>query len=217
MKVETVIYKMLIEGTGSALCDSGGDNNRNWQQNQKRSLKDFQNDPDVSWDGDSYTISLFHYLKNALVIDGICNDFNNINIGSDWTSEDFYGVGAKAENFVKELNFEIGRTFNSYNGESALSQVIQGTWISLGDRQYLILQIHQGCDVRGGYTDARLFYVPEYENGAFLEDVYGTVTRKDGQVVQVDNMYNGYSLTDEDGVEIKITESDKVELELTEV
>ena len=35
-----VIYKMLTESTGKHFLDSGGENGRNWQRNQKKSFKD---------------------------------------------------------------------------------------------------------------------------------------------------------------------------------
>ena len=214
MKVEKLIYKMLTEGTGEALCDSGGAYGRHWQKNQKRSFNDFNNDVEVEWDGDDYTISVYHYLANSLELNGICNTFNSqFKIMADWESN-IYGVSAKAEKWLKDCHFEIKRSFNSYNGESALSQVIQGTWLDLAGKPYLLLQIHRGCDVRGGYTDAKLFYCPD--ESALIENVIGTITRKNGQYVNVDNLYNGYSLTSEDGKEIKITTDDKVELYLIE-
>lgn len=61
---------------------------------------------------------------------------------------------------------------NSYNGESSLSDVIQYTYFTFepdytranqpeilpGDT-YVLLQIHRGADVRGGYTEPYLFRV----------------------------------------------------------
>lgn len=214
MNVKKIIYKMLVENTGKALCDSGGAYGRHWQENQKKTMKDFENEPDVKWDGEYYIISVFHYLVNGLEIDNICQMFNKKFVpAKDWESTEFYGVSAKGEAFLlNDLGMEAIRTFNSYNGDSALSQVIQGTWLKFNDKQYLLLQIHNGCDVRGGYTDARLFYCPAFEDGALTEDVHGIVTKVDGQEIRVDNIYNGYSLTDEQGQEVTINDSDKVEL-----
>jgi len=207
---------MLTENTGKALCDSGGAYNRHWQENQKRSLADFENEKSVKWEGDYYSISVFHYLVNGLELDNICDAFNSAYTPCEnWDSE-LYGVSEKGESFlINDLGMEIKRTFNSYNGESALSQVIQGTWLEFNEKNYLLLQIHNGCDVRGGYTDARLFYCPEFENGALLEDVYGVIKKENGKEISVDNSYNGYSLTDEDNKEIEISENDKVELFLS--
>ena len=52
---------------------------------------------------------------------------------------------------------------NTYNGEDALSRTLQYTAFGvdeddfLPEGSYVALQIHGGADVRGGYTDARLF------------------------------------------------------------
>ena len=46
------------------------------------------------------------------------------------------------------------------------------------------------------------------------EDVYGDITKKDGTIIRVDNMYNGNSLTTEDGREVEVEEGDKVSIEL---
>ena len=54
---------------------------------------------------------------------------------------------------------------NTYNYESVLSQTIQFIMFSDGyDNIYVCLQIHNGCDVRAGYTLPKIFYVenPEY-------------------------------------------------------
>ena len=37
--IEEVIYKMLTENTGVHMCDSGGENGRHWQRNQKKNLQ----------------------------------------------------------------------------------------------------------------------------------------------------------------------------------
>jgi hypothetical protein len=50
MKIENLVYKMLTTSTGIALMDSGGDDGRAWQRNIKRTLKDFENDPEVELD-----------------------------------------------------------------------------------------------------------------------------------------------------------------------
>ena len=48
---------------------------------------------------------------------------------------------------------------NTYNGEDLLSQVIQFTLFRIDFTDYVALQIHGGCDVRGGYTAPRIFEV----------------------------------------------------------
>lgn len=224
---ERVIAKMLTENTGTHMLDSGGAYGRNWQRNTGKKIGDFRREKSVTWDkATGYTINLFHYLAKDLRIDPVCESFNKCFVpAKDWDGgelEEVYGVSKAGVEWLKEKGFQFKRTFNSYNGDSALSQVIQGTWLEWpdspysGDRgYYLLLQIHGGCDVRGGYTDARLFYVPGYADGALLEDVYGTITRKSGRQIRVSNLYDGVTLGDEDtGAAIEMHDDDDVELYL---
>ena len=47
---------------------------------------------------------------------------------------------------------------NSYNGDCDLSQTIQFVHVGdIYDNDMIALSIHNGCDVRGGYTDYKFF------------------------------------------------------------
>ncbi|MCK9567466.1 hypothetical protein M0R72_00790 [Candidatus Pacearchaeota archaeon] len=48
-------------------------------------------------------------------------------------------------------------TVNTYNGEDMLSQVLLYTYFTWNNEAYIVLQIHGGADVRGGYTKPRVF------------------------------------------------------------
>jgi hypothetical protein len=54
-KIERVIFGMLTENTGVALCDSGGENGRMWQKNQGKTIEDFAKEAAVLYDLDFYT------------------------------------------------------------------------------------------------------------------------------------------------------------------
>ena len=45
MLTAKIIYKMLTESTGKHMLDSGGAYGRHWERNQKKSFKDFKNEP----------------------------------------------------------------------------------------------------------------------------------------------------------------------------
>lgn len=233
---EQQIFEMLVECTGTAMCDSGGAYGRNWENNQKKTLADFDNEPEVRLEfyegkAETYTISVFHYLTKQLELDAICREFNNIK-ADDWDCEDYYGVSAKAGEVLERYNVEIGQGWNSYNGESSLSQVIQGTYVRIAGNSYVVLQIHGGCDVRGGYTDAKLFrIVNSYGEYLAPEDVGGSIIPPDADlktpplphcghivqndVIRFDNGYDGYSLRDENDIEIEFKETDNVSLSLS--
>ena len=235
---EQQIYEMLVECTGRAMCDSGGAYGRNWEQNQGKTLADFEKEPEVKLEfyqgiAEYYVISAFHYLTKQLEIDGICQEFNDLP-SDDWDCEDYNGVSTKAGKLLDHYNVEIGEGWSSYNGESSLSQVIQGTYVKIAGNDYAVLQIHGGCDVRGGCTDAKLFkIVNSYGEYLAPEDVFGTITPKDADtktpalpgcehikaddLIRFSNSYDGYSLRNDDDYseELEIKETDNVSIGLS--
>ncbi len=48
-------------------------------------------------------------------------------------------------------------TVNTYNGEDLLSQTIQYVYFTIDRGEFVVLRVHGGCDVRGGYTDPVVF------------------------------------------------------------
>lgn len=182
MNAKTLIYKMLTEDTGRHFLDSGGAYGRNWERNQGKTLENFESAPTATlevyrWERDgkvsydfSPTVSLFHHLTECLELDDLCLEFNALPV-ADWDSE-FYGVSAEGENWLKFSGFtEDGDSFNSYNWSANFSQTIQGQFLDLDGEKYVLLQIHGGCDVRGGYTNARLFKIRSGETySVFSED-----------------------------------------------
>jgi len=167
METKQIIYEMLTENTGTHPLDSGFANGRMWQKNQVKTIDDFENEEVEKYElhkwNDNYelerTLSVYHYLKD-LETDDICNEFNWLQHHSDnWESDcEPYGVSVEAWEYLNyEFKVDRDRIFNTYNGDSDLSQVLQGANIRINDEPYIILQIHGGADVRGGYTDAKLF------------------------------------------------------------
>lgn len=183
MQVKELIYKMLTTSTGKHMLDSGGENGRHWQKNQIKTIEDFEREPsaviDVSkyeregvieWDCYPY-LSLYHHLKNALTLDPLCDEFNALPV-EDWRGE-YFGVSDSGMEWLQNNGFKSeGDSWNSYNWSSNFSQDVQGVRLKRAgeytDEYYTLLQIHQGADIRGGYTDAKLFKL-ESEDGFLYE------------------------------------------------
>ncbi|MDB9801094.1 hypothetical protein OAB94_01830 [Flavobacteriaceae bacterium] len=177
MDIERLVYNMLTENTGKHFLDSGGDSGRMWQRNASLTLQNFKDVPEEEIRFDftngwfERNVSVFHYLTNNLELDNICDNFNMLQddpvsyTGEDCmqSNYDIYGVTQRAMDYLEELNdVHCDYTFNTYNGDSDLSQILQGTWIRLNDHErYLVLQIHNGADARGGYTNAKLFKIDD--------------------------------------------------------
>lgn len=199
--MEKTIYNMLVENTGTHMLDSGWVGGRKWEENQWKTLQDFRDEKEVefklyeNWEY-TYTINLFHFLnRGGLEIDEIAREFNEIE-SEDWNGE-YYGVSEKQQEFLDAREFEKKSEFNSYNHNSNLSQVIQGTVVgnAYGDL-YLLLQIHGGADVRWGYTDAKMFKI--VEDSWIIESVDGEI---DG--ARISNFYDGDTLRYDDDLEVE--------------
>lgn len=156
MNLEEKIYTILTTGTGRHFLDSGGDSGRHWQRNQLKSIDLFKEEPRAVMDEwGEVTISLFHHLVDALKVTRL----------SEALDEELYAFSKEREGsyledieaFIEHIGAEEGYSENSYNRESNLSQVIQYQTFALGGTEYVALQVHQGADVRGGYTRPYIF------------------------------------------------------------
>ena len=168
-----IIYQMLTESTGKNMLDSGGEDNRRWQINQKKSIEDFENEPylillDQDSDYPYFLKSTYHHL-----VDSCTYLPNNNQHLAEWIEQDKYHWADNPEGRSLDCMYDIEqymkekyelepRIINTYNGESSLTQTLQ--FISLGDTyesDIIALSIHNGADVRGGYTDYKIFKICE--------------------------------------------------------
>ncbi|MEM4977366.1 MAG: hypothetical protein QXT64_08590 [Desulfurococcaceae archaeon] len=171
--LERLVHEMLVENTGAHILDYGAVYGRHWEINRK--IKDFRKTPTVEvtvWkDGwIDVEINVFHFLTWAFDRDEICEKLE----------KEFYEFAESRDGswfklmreFAKEVlrekyGYEVLEHWNTYNFEcNLLSQVLQGiTFKVKGDDYYVMLQVHNGCDVRGGYTKPRFLKlaVDEYD------------------------------------------------------
>lgn len=212
--VEVQVVDMLLENTGQHFLDSGGDKGRQWQRNQD---KIFQDEPRVDyevWNGEiSDTVSAYHYLTEILDTDEYSYEVNQyLRSDVDEDGDACHWIEDCKERLQNSEEFSeiewIGKMENTYNYENNLSQVFLSHIFKnpYTDEVYCLFQLHGGADVRGGYTTTRCFKLEGYLTGQV--DVYGSV---DG--VEVTNSYNGYSLTTDDGEEVKATEDSEIDLD----
>lgn len=168
-----VIKNMMCENTGRNLLDSGDVYGRHYEENQNGIMTGPQK-VDFWTDGEKETelnpiVPLYDFLTYSLEIDEEANIYNNRFYNYIGAHDlDPYSV-VDIEDTIKVIGEYSGyadlEVINTYNYESVLSQVIQFILFSDGyDNVYVCLQIHNGCDVRGGYTLPKIFYVqdPEY-------------------------------------------------------
>jgi hypothetical protein len=157
------LYEMMTENTGKHFLDSGMSEGRHWQQNQKLSVSDFLARPKATLEtkyGTHVTLDLFHFLNDRVELTNKAQALQ-----SDWES---FVTDDNALSFYDCETMETWSGFanegtqktdiaNSYNWDNYLSQTIQYVTFENSGRYFVLLQIHNGADVRGGYTLPQVF------------------------------------------------------------
>ena len=178
-KTESVIHDMLTENTGAHMLDSGGAYGRMWEKN--RSIKDFRDIPQIrvttnEWDKKEFTLhrSLFHLLNDHLTFDADMNyRFNRFCKSKD--QKDNYWSMSIADFIEKKLEVKTIIEEYTYNLETNLDQDFCFTiFADHDDKVYAIIQTHNGCDARGGFSTPKVFRLnDDWENLVVkLRDVY---------------------------------------------
>lgn len=174
MHLDKILVSMLAENTGAHMLDSGGAHGRNYQRNKGKSLADWRKMPEATVCAELSThsktggyfvaeISVFHFLSKCLdSYDAKLTrqlwrfDARKANEREGWMQN----VDAWLEEIGAEDGELGGGWINTYNGDDSVSQTLQYRPFSLDGAEFVALQIHGGCDVRGGYTRPRVFALP---------------------------------------------------------
>lgn len=172
-----IIAEMLKENTGNHFLDSGDIYGRNYERNKDR---DFDKENPVTLKFSMYgnnkieinfSYNIYHWLNERVSFN---EHFDNL--FSEFSKDRDESWLELMEEFPEWLNdngFETSdaTTANSYNHQGLLSQVIQYNVFTVNGYMIVSLQIHGGCDVRGGYTKPRIFKTSE----DIFSDSFGTI------------------------------------------
>lgn len=168
------IGDMLLENTGANILDSGGAYGRNWERNQKAGLAGLLKAPEVQIHGESdgsfwFSKSLIHTLPKLVSItkesEKLQKDFDKFSKArpddSDLTLMKEFTTQVSTPD--EDLSEPI--IINTYNDSDSyqLSQDLQFALFKMRGKDYVALQIHGGCDARGGYTSPKFFEVDGIE------------------------------------------------------
>jgi hypothetical protein len=169
---------MLTENTGTHFLDSGGSDGRAWQRNAKKTLEDFRAEPEAYFEGGEYPEAgkstfwiLVNNLKHDQGLTAAYHEFGKSYPDESWLEInelwlDKLGVPGEGGDFYSESRY----TFNTYNWSDDWlgDQTLLGTSFGMGGSHYLILQVHGGADVRGGYTRPQVFELLEGLDGFIM-------------------------------------------------
>ena len=168
MNVKEKTIKMLTENTGTHMMDSGGAYGRHWQRNQDVKEWDNKHPLMVHYGGEYFELDVYTFITNCLETNET-TEIMDQQLEKMSKDKQLYGLQLICEysEQLEKQGWHVEKAFNTYNGESMLSQVLQGCWVSMAgpdwcyEPSYLILQIHNGCDVRGGYTEPKVFFAAD--------------------------------------------------------
>jgi len=162
----TVLAAMLTENTGRHVLDSGGAYGRNHERNAAMDVDAFKARPAVdasTWERDGKTVvsflslDVFHFLTERLSYNAERDAAFHAFATSEDMADESWPESLDAWHKAAGLRYVFGE--NTYNHEDALSQVVNYSVLEdedTGDK-FAAVQIHGGCDVRGGYTAPRIF------------------------------------------------------------
>jgi len=197
-ETERIIHKMLTENTGAHILDSGSAYGRHWEGN--RLVTDFRKTPAVivrveSEDWISVVYNVFHYLNNFLEYDKEMDKKFHKFANSDEYRNKPWLVCMK--DFVVVNRYHRFGTVNTYNYDNILSQVLQYVIFAEDDDIYenprVILQTHNGCDVRGGYSTPHVFIVRDIDYFISAQhDIYAYCKGCDNNWFSDDSGYHMY-------------------------
>lgn len=161
--VKQAIIDMMTESTGCHMLDSGGAYGRSWQRN--RQITNWDDLPKTSVDvwGDQFTVSIstYHFLYSHL-------DITNESRSLDKEFNEF--MENRKDTYYPDDMVDFAKRFanpegiiNTCSFDNLLDHVLQFNFFENDDIYYLILQTHNGCDLRGGYAKPKIFALPEYD------------------------------------------------------
>lgn len=191
-ETEEKIIGMLKENTGIHFLDSGSAYGRHWEQNQKIDYSKTKSVQLEVW-ADQVMIqkSVFYFLVEHLEITKESKKYQKL---FDLYEKGHYTqflkrAGDKIEEYARAEGYitkhdkswlQIMREFgnmmgeeswteNTYNFETILSQDIQYTIFTTDEGDFILLQVHNGTDIRGGYTVPHIFEIYDYHD--FIRDM----------------------------------------------
>ena len=138
------------QNTGSSLCDSGSIYGYNY--NKKIPTKPVTLGGDIEKNEISGSISLSHFLDENFEIDQELTKKLREAINQGRCD---YNYMAYADFVADLVDGVVEGSDNAYNHDNDLDQVFQFSTVKdeATHETYVIIETHNGCDVRGGYSD----------------------------------------------------------------
>lgn len=166
------LQAMFTANTGKSFLDSGGAYGRNYERKQEDDSWIFDDvfELDAKYGDLEVIIHAYPWLleRNELYFQPALTELfwqwaqTGEQSSKHWVESAKEWAAAHSHQSRKRFDYRSG-TVNTYNSEFPLDQTLQWTeyHCERSGAAYLMLQVHGGCDVRGGYTRPWIFQIRE--------------------------------------------------------
>lgn len=198
-KTQKVIAGMLKENTGRNMLNSGGAYGRHWERNQAVCFEKqpaatlrfsiYRRQPGESQFDIETELNIYHWLVERLEYDEKVDKLFHGKFLKEIDPNDDKSWHEIRREFPEWYAHRVGADeptgiygdgspveVNTYNGECLLSQVMEYTYFTINHEEFVLLQIHGGCDVRGGYTKPRVFRPDSNYELGIMDNARATIT-----------------------------------------
>lgn len=215
---KAMIMEQLLENTGRALGDSGDAYGRGWQRDAGKTWEQLA-DFDTKLEAHVYT----HKDKPELELLGYVNVAKWLEANLEYSpfmqgqfeayvkSKDPEGEEndmTYMEDFATWINQpscwnrnDVPSVINTYNGDCDLTRTLQFITFTCDDedgneQEFVLLQTHNGCDVRGGYSSPKAYKVNGDWFGRWGIDGYSCASKQWDEDLSDSNTRGAPSLKD---------------------
>jgi hypothetical protein len=200
-KTQKMIFLQLSENTGAHFLDSGGIYGRNYDK--YKDVPDFNQDIIVDEYGcyipiQTYMNAHLTRTKEAEVLEKkIISRLKKMGVEYPVLC---YSNGEEIAEILKDYfgvedNNYVGRVdswTNTYNYDNDLTQVLQYVLFEYSGDYYIIVETHNGCDVRGGYSDGRVYEIKDIDSFLCGQKIQYSFQDQDGEYQDFDYLQNDW-------------------------
>lgn len=172
--IESVLLDLFKFNSGIDIMDSGGADGRRWQQNQKHDIrKKYQ--CKIEFDlkiGEVNNVSVvknaYFFLKDWLIFDEVTDQLNKHLRKLVKECDNYSDIMYMDENELIPYRIlddygqvRLNDPDNTYNYDEILDHSYQFRTMVIDYDTYILIQIHTGADIRGGYSSPVWFKINE--------------------------------------------------------
>ena len=172
-----------------------GDSGEYYGYNYEKQLLPVDTTP-VEYTNGFYELTIpLHQLDSEFSFDKT-SLYLSMQVNKYYDEEGIYYIESMIEDGIIEPTYLFEDTvYNTYNWECNLERTIQYCFFEYRDEYYISLQIHNGCDVRGGYTIPIVFHYDGDIDYWYDMISYVSIYIKIGSEWAVIDSYDGYELS----------------------